>query len=313
MFCHIGLGKAYERSYEFFLSSVVTSSGAKKKYIDIVRIEGFLGYPYRLLIEKFRNNIIHSYRYSHRQYYVFPQEFYTLFVSFFKLLNNLYRLYKRDLDRVFRRIENIINYCENIEKCYKKLLDENYSVAEEIVKKIQKGRKALTTRLERNTKRCIDKALTYFPEILNMYTYRYRSPENLKEFLLKIFPERIARAYHDFIIMHNPVVVARDELILIARDSYDEFDSFRIYIDDCVDKEHYFLLKMVGTLTLNGYVSRIKWVALLGYDKNSNQIFLHYVPSTMVLYNVEKCRLWLLGLVDSFGREFFSNFELIEV
>lgn len=312
VFCHIGVGRAYIRSYEFFLSDVITSSGAKKRFYDIVRVEGFLGYPLKVFVMKFEEYVVHRYWYSNRLYYVFPENFYKLFQLVYKLIVALYRFYDKDVDRVFKHAEEIANRCRDVSECADDLINERNRVEHVIVKRILRGRKALTTRFTKNTMRCRDLVQKYFPELFNPYVFMYRNSEELVNLMKKLFVDRVAEAYRRFAEFNSPILIAREGIMLIAKEGNSLYD-FSIYVDDCVDSDSYALFKVVGAYKMKGYVYRVKWIALLGLDKLSNQIFLHYVPPTLVLHKVERCRLWLLNMVDDFARLREDNYVLIEV
>jgi hypothetical protein len=72
------------------------------------------------------------------------------------------------------------------------------------------------------------------------------------------------------------------------------------------------MVKLIGVSLVDSYIDRIDWIAVLGYDKHSNQIFLHYVPKTLIMRDVEICRKWVLGIVDEYGR-IVEDVELLEV
>jgi hypothetical protein len=313
MFCHIGLGRAYRRSYEFFLSDVITSSGAKKRSRNIFRVEGFLGYPLRIFVEEFKDSTIHMYRYSGRQYYVFPEKFYSLFVSVSKLIYTLNRYHRRDVEKIFNHINRFVELCKDVDQCIEMLLREVSYIENLYVKRVVKGRKALTKRFRRSMERCRDVVGRFFPDLLNPYIHRYENFEELEEFLRKFFSDRVARSYRRFAEIRNPIIVARDGIILLAKDNQ-PLDNFSIYVDDCSVTSSYAITKIVGVEMLNGYVYRVKWVAILGVDLYTRQLFLHYVPPTLILRKAELCRLWVLGLVDDFGRPLYEdNVSLVEV
>lgn len=312
MFCHVGIGKAYARSYEFFLSDVVTSSGVKKKHYNMVRVEGFLGYPLRLFVEKFSDRIVHLYRYSGRQYYVFPEDFYRLFLSLSRLIYTLYRFYRGDIERITSYISSAIGNCSDIDNCVEVISRHNTLIERNIIKRVLRGRKALTTRFMKGIDRCRDIVERYFQDLLSPHIYRYNSAEELEALLRKLFSDRVARGYRRFAEVNSPILVAKEGLLIIARE-YDDIENFSIYVDDCSKTDKYAVLKLVGAYKLSGYVHRIRWVAVLGIDLLTNQLFLHYVPPTLVLRKVEVLRQWLLGLVDDFGRPFDRDFIIIEV
>ncbi|MCC6057387.1 MAG: hypothetical protein LM568_00525 [Desulfurococcaceae archaeon] len=312
MFCHIGLGRAYRRSYEFFLSDVITSSGAKKRFRDIFRVEGFLGYPLRVLVEKFKDSSIYVYRYSCREYYVFPEKFYSLFISVSNLIYALNKYYRGDVEKIFNYIDRVVEMCRDVDQCIEILSKELSYIEDLYVKRVVKGRKALTTRFKRSTERCRDVVEKFFPDLLNPYIRRYENFDELEEFLKKFFSDRVARSYRRFAELRSPILITRDGIILLVKNSQ-PLDNFSIYIDDCSTTRSYAITKIVGVETLNGYVYRVKWIALLGIDFYTKQLFLHYIPPTLILRKAELCRLWVLGLVDDFGRPLYEDITLIEV
>jgi len=306
------LGEAYRRSYEFFLSDVVTSSGAKKRFYNVFRVEGFLGYPLRVLVAKFGSYTIHSYRFSGRRYYVFSEEFYPLFETVARLVYTLNKLYRRDIEKVFQHIDRAANLCSSVAQCVDTLSRE-LSRAERIYEeRVARGRKALTARLKKGVERCRDVVERFFRDLSNPHIRRYKDSEDLEAFLRKLFSDRVARGYRRFAEARGPIIVARDGIVLLAREG-EPLDSFSIYVDGCSASASYAIAKIVGAETLNGYVYRIKWVALLGIDLYTNQLFLHYVPTTLALRRAELCRLWILGLVDDFGKPLYrEDLALIE-
>jgi len=312
VFCHIGVGEACRRSFEFFLSDVITSSGAKKRFYEVVRVEGFLGYPLKVFVRKFEEYVIHRYWYSTRFYHVFPENFYKLFQSVDKLIAVLYRYYYKNVEKVFKHIEEVANQCRDVGGCIDNLVNERNKVEHKIARRILKGRKALTTRLTKNTMRCRDLVQKYFPELLNPHVFTYRSSDELAKFMKRLFIDRVAEAYVRFAEINNPIIVAREGVMLITKNS-NNLQDFSIYVDDCIDTKNYAVFKVVGAYKLMEYIYRIKWVGVLGLDKFSNQVFLHYVPPTLVLHKVERCRLWLLNIVDDYGRPYEHNYTLIEV
>jgi hypothetical protein len=313
MFCHVGLGRAYRRSYEFFLSDVITSSGAKKRFYNIFRVEGFLGYPLRALVEKFKDSSIHMYKYGGRQYYIFPEKFYSLFTSISKLIYTLDKYYRKDVEKIFNHIDRVINLCRDVDQCVNALLKEVSTVETLCIKRVMRGRRGLTTRFERGMERCRDVVERFFPDLLNPYIYRYEGFEELEEFMRRFFGDRVARSYRRFAEIHSPILVARDGIILLT-ENRQPLDSFSIYVDDCSVTSSYAIVKIVGVEMLNGYVNRVKWVALLGIDLYTKQLFLHYVSPTLILRRAELCRLWVLGLVDDFGKPLYEDdLTLIEV
>ena len=311
MFCHLGLGKAYRRSYEFFLFNKITSSAARKGGFNGFSVYGFLGYPYRVLVELFRGFVVNSYRYGGREYYVFPEEFCDLFKLVARLINNLYRFYGKDVNMVFKHIENLLQKCDNVENCLSVLSEEVSRVERILVERSLRGRKALTTRFEKGFERCRSIVYRYFPGFINPHIHIYSSVNDLENFLGKLLGFERARRYSEFIAYHSPTLIASNDLVLVAREH--ELNGFRIFVDDCSETNSYAILKVVGASTANGYIQKVYWVAILGIDKYTKQLFLHYIPPTLLLRKAEICRMWLLGLVDDFGRWRYHSYKLVEV
>ncbi|MEM1646253.1 MAG: hypothetical protein QXL96_10420 [Ignisphaera sp.] len=229
-----------------------------------------------------------------------------------RLIATLYRFYNRDVNKVIKHIDRISKQCNYVDLCIKILTNERNKIEHAIARRILRGRKALTTRFTKNTMKCRDLVQKYFPELLNPYVFMYRSLDELANFMKRLFDDRVAEAYVRFAEINNPIIVTREGVILITKNS-NNLQDFSIYVDDCIDTKNYAVFKVVGAYKLMEYIYRIKWVGVLGLDKFSNQVFLHYVPPTLVLHKVERCRLWLLNIVDDYGRPYEHNYILVEV
>jgi hypothetical protein len=158
----------------------------------------------------------------------------------------------------------------------------------------------------------------YFSDLENAPTFKVSSIgfaecfEDAVKVLRKLFTEDISRRYA------NSICAGGNSIYLFARDAiigidarYDNHDV-KIFCDSCVDNEKYALVKLVGVSLIDNTIDRIDWVSLLGYDKNTNQVFLHYVPRTLWIRDAEICRKWILGLTDRYGNV-SEDVELIEV
>jgi hypothetical protein len=132
--------------------------------------------------------------------------------------------------------------------------------------------------------------------------------EDAVKVLRKLFQGDVATGYANNICSGGNSVFLFAVDSIIAIDARYEFKDVKIFYDSCVDNEKYAIVKLVGVSLVNEYIYRIDWIAVLGYDKHANQMFLHYVPRTLLLKDVETCRLWIMGLA---GRS--EDVELIEV
>jgi hypothetical protein len=268
-------------------------------------------------------NLFHIYKSRDRTYYVYKynDKLWSLLEQIFLLAEflNSYRVLKYRKKEI---VDSIISKCKDIEKCIDTIIDTENRLEIEIEKRRKSGKKALFTRLMRNTQKCKSLIDKYFSDLNNYYVFDVSSnckdyytsecEQSVLEVLIKFFAEDVARRYaHSISIMRNSVYLfVRDGIFAIKTSNTTEY--FRLFCDDCVDNEKYALVKLVGVILIDNTIDRVDWVAILGLDKHTNQIFLHYVPKTLVFRDVEVCRLWVMGLADEFGST-VSDVELVEV
>jgi hypothetical protein len=277
------------------------------------------------VFEKFRWNIeelknpFHSYKSWDRVYlvYKYDDKLYELIKSIFDLaiFINTYRFTRNNKWNI---VNGIIAYCNDVETCLT-IIDKRMHEIRQYIKKFRKaGKKAFLTRLTRNTERCkpiIDK---YFSDLYNypvfdVYSVLYDTcVEKSINVLTKFFDQNVSRRYADRICGGNSSIYlfARDSIFAIKTSNTTEY--FRLFCDGCVDNEKYTIVKLLGVKVFDDEIDRVDWIAVLGLDKYTNQIFLHYVPKTLVLKDVETLRKWILGLVDEYGRT-VEDVDIIEV
>jgi hypothetical protein len=259
------------------------------------------------------------YKSRDRTYYVYKYEHnLMLLIEHIFNLAELIHKYRTLMDKRSEIVNSIIYRCRDVETCLDAIVKTIIELNEKIEKRIKARKKALLSRFENNTRKCkhiIDK---YFSDLESTPTFSVSSIgfaecfEDATKILKKLFTEDIASRYANSICSggNSIYLFARDSIIAIdAR--YDNHDV-KIFCDSCVDNEKYAIVKLIGVSLVNGYIDRIDWIAVLGYDKHSNQIFLHYVPRTLWIRDVEICRKWIMGLTDNYGNP-FEDVEVVEV
>jgi hypothetical protein len=337
MFIHLGIGRPYQRSYHLLKCEYITSSCAKKG-------DGFVftaKYVHRVLLWLENHipelqNPIHEYRYGYRVYKVYPytEDIWNLFNTLMLFSYSLYRYcYNGDVVAT--------NYCYNkvlsdlsekcskgIDSCFEAISEwGNYIYRIKNVKS-EAGVKAFINRLRKSHERCLPVLQKYFSDVLNYLSFREKRVNDPAvytndslgyaecfngtfNYLKKFFDEDRARRYADRMCrgFNTVFLLTRDGIIVLdLRYSQDPVD---IYAMECVDKPTYAMVKLVNVSNEIGKAF-VNWVALLGLDKATNQIFIHYVPRTFVFRDLETCRKWVMGLVDNRGRPIEQDYELVE-
>jgi hypothetical protein len=221
-------------------------------------------------------------------------------------------------DKKSEIVNSVLSKCKDVETCLDSIVKTMIELKEKIEKKRKAGKKALLSRFERNTQKCMHVVKKYFSDLENAPMLKVSAIgfaecfEDATKILKKLFTEDVARRYADSICAggNSIYLFARDSIIAI--DARCDNHDVKIFCDSCRDTTGYVVVKLVGASLVDGYIDRIDWIAVLGYDKHSNQIFLHYVTGTLWNRNVEICRKWIMGLVDNHGNT-VSDVELIEV
>lgn len=276
-------------------------------------------------------NPIHEYKFRERVYKVYP---YT---------EQLWNLLKTVMSFSYTLRE----YCKNSDYCYAKVVwdlslkcekgaEECMNAIKEWEDYIDKirwikrasGEKAFVTRLRKSHEKCLPILKKYFSDVLNYLSFRDRvndpaiyvnDSEGYSEcyhgafnYLKKFFDENRAQRYADRMCrgFNTVFLLARDGIIVL--DLRYRLDPVDIYAMECVDKPNYAMVKLVAVRSEPLRIAQVDWVALLGLDKPTNQIFIHYVPRTFVFRNIETCRKWVMGLVDNRGRPTEYSYELVE-
>jgi hypothetical protein len=323
-YIHVGVGMPNVISYTLSLCKTFTST-CLRNYRIRSRIDTYVAGVVDDVFEKFRWNVeelkepFHTYKCGDRIYlvYRYSDNLYNLIKSIFDLAIFI-KSYKWTRKNKWNIVNGILAYCNDIDSCIA-AIDNRIRDIKEYLRKLRKaGKKALITRFERNTQKCkpiIDK---YFSDLYNYHVYdahRYLNDlcvDKSYSILSKFFDSNTARRYSNRICDRDRSVYlfARDGIFGVKTSNHIEF--FRIFYDGCVDNEKYAVVKLIGATVINDEIDRIEWVAVLGYDKHTNQIFLHYIPRTLLFRDIETCRLWILGLVDNYGNT-VSDVELVEV
>jgi hypothetical protein len=277
------------------------------------------------VFEKFRWNIdelknpFHEYKSRDRVYlvYRYNDKLYELIKSIFDLAMFI-NSYKWTQKNKWNIVNGIIAYCNDVKSCIESI-DKRVKDIREYLKKLRKaGKKALLSRFENNTRKCKQIIDKYFSDLYNYHVFDAYSVlystcmDKTISILSKFFDQNTARRYADRICRGNSSIYlfAREGIFGIKTSNTTEY--FKLFCDSCVDNEKYVAIKLIGTTMINDEVDRIDWVAVLGLDKYTNQVFLHYVPKTLVLRDVETLRKWILGIVDEYGRT-VEDVEIIEV
>jgi hypothetical protein len=320
MYIHVGIGSPGFRSYSLGICKTFTSSCLRKRmYRVYYRV--YTASHVSSVFKKFLYALdvlqkpFHIYKSYDRTYYVYKYDYklMTLIDEIFQFAELLH-MNKSLRDRKSEIINNVLLKCRDVETCLDAIVKTLVELREKIEKRRMAGKKAFLTRFERNTQKCLHIIKKYFSDLENAPTFKVSSIgfaecfEDAVKILRKLFPEDIARRYA------NNICSGGNSVFLFARDSIIAIDArysnhdVKIFCDSCRETDSYAIVKLVGASLVNEYIDRIDWIAVLGYDKHANQMFLHYVPRTLLLKDVETCRLWIMGLA---GRS--EDVELIEV
>jgi hypothetical protein len=221
-------------------------------------------------------------------------------------------------DKKSEIVNSVLLKCKDVNTCIDTIIDTVNKLEYNIEKRKKAGKKALLSRFENNNKKCLHIIKKYFSDLESAPTFSVSSIgfaecfEDATKILKKLFTEDIASRYANSICSggNSIYLFARDAIIAI--DARYENKDVKIYCDSCTDTPSYAMVKLIGVSLVDSYVDRIDWVAVLGYDKHTNQVFLHYVPKTLWIRDVETCRKWILGLTDNYGNP-FEDVEVVEV
>ena len=323
-YIHVGVGEPGFRSYKLFLCKSFTSTclhnSLKRSSIDT-----YVATKVDYVFDKFRYHIkelnvpFHTYKSFDREYfvYIYSDKLYKLINRIFLLGDfiNSHRILKEKRCKI---VNDIIAKCTDMDTCSELIANTIIKLEIEIRKRKERGKKALLSRFENNTKKCELIVKKYFSDLKNAPAFKVSSIgfaecfEDAVKILRKMFPEDIARRYANSICAggNSIYLFARDSIIAI--DARYESKDVKIFCDSCRDTPSYAIVKLIGASLVNGYIDRIDWIVILGLDKATNQIFLHYVPNTLILRDVETLRKWIMGLVDRYGNQ-TEDVEIIEV
>ncbi|MEM0027078.1 MAG: hypothetical protein QXT53_04580 [Ignisphaera sp.] len=327
-FIHIGFGIPYERNYEVLQCDRITSICAKRReYVNAIFIARayVVNKLFRSVFSVLPIQSIHSYRYSGREYYVYSYSD-SLVSLIEKLIDFAYTVHKYCNTRscYLTILNDVVSSCLNsIEKCIEHI-DNWMGYINKVTTNLSSGgRKALYTRFSKRMAKVLNKFYEYFPQgfEIPLFITSYECYKDTQTVLEKFFGKEVSERYANRICRDNSVyLLARDDIFAITSSKTKRQDNCFtndhnmqcIFIDDYSETNGYIIFKLVNAEVQEDKVSRIRWVALLGYDKTAKQIFLHYVPRTLVLHGAETCRKWLLGIADDFGVE-RDEYEVIEV
>jgi hypothetical protein len=331
-YIHIGFGKPYIRSYHIALCPKPTSIYIRRSLCKGYSVEAS---SISHVFDKVFRGVVYStpvniYRYSYRIYHVYIYSdslwrFIDILIDFSYKLNRYCRSY-RCIDHI---VSNVLNRCGDLDICID-VVSEWLSYIEGVVRRrIDSGRKALYKRFAKKTTMFIDKLYSVFPDIRNIAVFKVDSifysscVEESINILRKFYRDDQSHRYAENICRgYIAYLFARDSIFAIAPNNLEleyggnyvmRFKDQYIFIDGYRDTEIYTVFKLINTNTASDMVNRIYWVSILGYDKYTNQIFIHYVPPTLALHSVETCREWLMGLVDSYGFKTIDGYSLVEV
>jgi len=323
-YIHLGVGVSGIRSYSLGICKCFTSTclvNSKYRELHKIYVASHVDYVIRKFIDNLDilKNPFHTYRSRDRTYYVYKysDKLWSLLKQIFMFAefihsNKKLRYRKREI------VENVLSKCRDVDRCIDSIIDTVNRLEFEIRKRRERGKKALLSRFENNNKKCLHIIKKYFSDLENTPTFKVSGIgfaecfEDTTKILRKMFPDDVASRYA------NSICAGGNSIYLFARDSIIAIDArysnhdVKIFCDSCIDTPGYAMVKLVGVSMINGYVDRVDWIAVLGYDKHSNQIFLHYVPKTLVFRDAEVCRRWIMGLADNYGNT-DSDVEIIEV
>uniref|UniRef100_A0A7C4FFG2 Uncharacterized protein n=1 Tax=Ignisphaera aggregans TaxID=334771 RepID=A0A7C4FFG2_9CREN len=321
LYIHIGAGSPWLRSYHIIECDTFTSGCAKTMYRNGERLSAVLVdkvFQYMFEHVSILQKPVHMYKYSNRVYrvYTYSKELKYLLETAISFAYTL-RKYCRDRSCYYYVLRSAFAYCSSTESCLKSLEEWLRYMNRISERRRRAGRKALLTRLERATRMCKAIVSEYFPDLEKPPVFKVdergyaECVSNAVKVLSRIFAQNVARRYAESICSggNSIYIFARDSIIAVDV-RYSPRDV-RVYYESCIDAEKYAMVKLVAVVTTDREVNEVDWVALLGYDKLANQLFLHYVPPTLLLADIERARLWLLGLVDNWGRREL-NFALVE-
>lgn len=323
-YIHVGVGIPHVRSYTLSLCKTFTST-CLRNYSIRSSIDMYVASAVDDVFEKFRWNIdelknpFYSYKSSDRVYlvYRYSDNLYYLIKSIFDLAMFI-NSYKWSRKNKWNIVNGIIAHCNDVNSCIN-VIDRRVNDIRQYLKKLRKsGKKALLSRFENNTRKCKSLIDKYFSDLHNYHVFDVYSVlcdtcvEKSLNVLKKFFDEDRSWSYADRICRGNSSIYlfARDSIFGIKTTNTTEY--FKLFCDSCIETDKYVVVKLIGAEVFDNEIDRVDWIAILGLDKATNQIFLHYVPKTLILRDVETCRKWVMGLVDEFGVE-DRDIELIEV
>ena len=322
---------------KLFKSELSTSTAIKKGlYQDYLYFPYGSSYynfkePVRLLINALYHYKINEYNHAYNYCCVFPSNFEDIFKTLRNILYEIknYGKYK-DMRKAYKDLLNLLKSFQGnlfnqgkieYEIVYKELVKFKELIENKKANIDQKKNKAsisLLKRFSKNTRKNQKIIEKYFQELLNLrkgfesYGSIFERDEDILSFLRKFYGGLYPHRYESFLMNHGFILIVPHDIIPLALNYIDINDLVNnLYVDSCVENNMYVICKLVYLIADNLGIKGVGWVGLIGYDKLTNQRFIHYVPNSLFLHHAETCRKWVLGLVNNFGRE-REDYNLIE-
>ena len=302
IYIHVGVGEPHKKSHVVFFSEIPTSMALRKSiYSDYTTYSATLYTSIAIIAEKFGSYAVQRYESRGRTYYVFPCN--ELCELFNRAIGINYWIVKHAKYKLTRKIVELFNdalSANSVNEMLDKLrrVDNELSVVDEkLNKRITVRREVFFNRFKHNHERnkpIIDK---YFPELLPPRIYEYAHSfgrfEDTTEYLEKLgFEKETAQQYDLFTYDHGAVIViprGTNHIEILTR-APTTIENLSIYADSCKENETTVACKLVA---VDHGTHKILWVAVISYDKITNQRLIQYVPTTLVLQDVEACMHWL--------------------
>ncbi len=321
LYMHVGIGAPNVRSHEIFYTDIPTSTALKKQQYSDYLTRPALFYTFiPKIVDKFRQYAVRRYRSWDRNYYVFPCGNGNDFCELLKTAINIYDWiidYERyrDAEKVMEMFNDALtaNSVNEMLSKLRNIENEIPTIQIKINEKIYARREALFNRFRRNHEKNKHILEKYFPELLPprmyAYTHSFMPIAEIADYIQHLgFDEQRASQYAWFLYDHHALIViprTSNTIEILINTSVSE--KLRIYADSCEENEKFVACKLIATQD----DKRVLFIAVIGYDKLTNQRFIHYVSPTLLLRDVETCRRWVLGLTDRYGKPIY-NAELIE-
>lgn len=315
-YVHVGIGASGDATHVIVLSDYANSKALRKGMNTLLRKYSATLYPWiEVVTRKFATFAVHRYRSWFRDYHVFECTEAQDFCGLYRLLifiNDWIAEYGRyseakgiqeELNEIIRKSEWISDMIDNLWNLAKKLWELEIIINQRIAAARQRMFKRFETHHKENTA-ILEK---YFPELTAPVIRAFGTHFAIREYLenknIQHAPEYAWLVHQNKAIM----ILNNGKFELLTELPPEKIGGLSVYADSCEDTDKFATCKLV-TIHNNA----VLWVAVVGVDKLTNQRFIHYVPSTFLLRDVETCRRWVLGLVNDHGKPIYDNVELIE-